>query len=188
LAYSAISRRALAASLPLLPLATPGAASAAGRQAAAHPVSPSDRAAIEDLYVRYVWSYDCNDEQGFLELFTPDAIAIGYPEMNEVYKTREALLGWFRFLTQLREKEGDDWQHVAYNHKFDGDSRRCIVYSYATHFNSNRKKKILGVRSAGYFVSECVNTAEGWRFRRFSINHWDRTRPPWTKPLPWADV
>ncbi|HVW70652.1 MAG TPA: hypothetical protein VHB68_16860, partial [Steroidobacteraceae bacterium] len=78
--------------------------------------------------------------------------------------------------------------HVAYNHRFEGDAQRCVVYSYATHFNSNREKKTLGVRSAGYFVCECVNTDHGWRFRRFSINHWDRTRPPWNKPLPWAHV
>jgi len=188
LTESSMSRRALAASLSLLPLATVAATDSASRHPGAAGISPADRAAIEDLYVRYMWSYDCNDEQGFLDLFTADAIAVGYPEMKEVYRTPEAMLGWFRFLTQLREKEGDDWQHFAYNHRFEGDAKRCVVYSYATHFNSNREKKTLGVRSTGYFVCECVNTAEGWRFRRFSINHWDRTRPPWTKPLPWADL
>jgi hypothetical protein len=69
-----------------------------------------------------------------------------------------------------------------------GDDKGCIVYSYATHFFSNRGTKELGVRSAAYLVSECVKVGGAWYFRRFSVNHWDRGQVPWKKPLPWEKI
>ncbi|HVW68010.1 MAG TPA: hypothetical protein VHB68_03500, partial [Steroidobacteraceae bacterium] len=62
---TSLSRRALAAALSLLPLTGAAAASAASRRSRTAQLSPADRQAIEDLYVRYAWSYDCNDEQSF---------------------------------------------------------------------------------------------------------------------------
>lgn len=183
-----ISRRHFSAAPLIAAAAVALGADEAQAAAAPGPLTADDRFALEDLFARYCWSYDCSDEPAYLALFTDDAIGVGYPEFNEVYRTRDALLGWFRFLQGLREKEGDDWQHVAYNHRVEGDGARCLIYSYATHFNSNRTTKVLGVRSAGYFVAECVKQQSAWLFRRFSINHWDRTQPPWKKPLPWANL
>lgn len=177
-----ISRRALA-------LAGLGAAGAAALPATARPrrantLSLEDRAGIEDLFTRYLWAYDCSDEAEFMALFTADAIIVG---KGTAYRDQPAILGWFRNLIAMREREGDDiWMHEAGQFHFIPAGPRCLVYAYATHFNGNSGKAARGVRSLGYFTCECVPDGGAWKFRRFSISTWDRTIVPWKKPLPWA--
>lgn len=145
-----------------------------------------DRAAITDLFSRYVWAYDCSDEDEFLGLFTRDAVVVG---KGTVYRDGAAILGWFRHLVEMREREGDDtWMHEAGQFRFAPVSGGCLVYAYATHFNANTAKAMRGVRSLGYFTCECVKAGGEWKFRRFSISAWDRSKVPWKKPLPWADL
>lgn len=145
-----------------------------------------DRAAIEDLFTRYLWSYDCTDEEEFLSLFTDDALVVG---KGTNYRGKPAILGWFHTLIAMRERDGDDiWMHEAGQFRFMPAGQGCMVYAYATHFNGNSTKATRGVRSLGYFACECVRSADGWQFRRFSISAWDRTTLPWKKPLPWADT
>lgn len=148
-------------------------------------VGPSlqDRAGIQDLFSTYLWAYDCSDLDLFLDLFTNDAVVVG---LGKVHEGKPAIGAWFQYLLNIRDSDGDDaWLHEAGQLRFDGDSKRCIVYAYATHFNSNPEKKSRGVRSLGYFATECVKHADGWRFRRFSIAHWDKSSVPWKKALPW---
>jgi len=145
-----------------------------------------DRAEIVDLFARYVWAYDCSDEEEFLALFTADAIVVG---KGTAYRDKAAILGWFRHLIEMREHDGDDtWMHEAGQFRFIPAGRGWLVHAYATHFNGNAAKGTRGVRSLGYFTCECVPSGGEWKFRRFSISTWDRTRVPWKKPLPWADL
>lgn len=145
-----------------------------------------DRIAIEDLFTRYLWSYDCTDEEEFLSLFTDDALVVG---KSTRYQSKSEILGWFRYLIAMREREGDDiWMHEAGQFHFISTGEACLVYAYATHFNGNSAKAARGVRSLGYFACECVKGHGGWQFRRFSISPWDRTKLPWKKPLPWEDA
>jgi ketosteroid isomerase-like protein len=148
-------------------------------------LSGGERLDIQDVFARYAWSYDCTDEAGYLDCFTDDAIIVG-ANPGQTYRGKEAIRGWFQYLINLREKEGDDWLHDAYHHRFFGDRRHCIVYSYATHFSSNQPLQRRAVRSTGYFVSECVPRHGEWLMRRHSVNPWDRRTLPWNKPLPWA--
>lgn len=162
-------------------LAAPAQAAAGRRR-----VSLEDRAEIADLFARYVWAYDCTDEDEFLALFTPDAVVVG---KGTAYRDRAAILGWFRHLVEMREHEGDEtWMHEAGQFHFVQAGRGWVVHAYATHFNGNAAKGMRGVRSLGYFTCECVRTGGEWRFRRFSISAWDRTRVPWKKPLPWDNL
>lgn len=184
-----INRRELAmAGLGLA--AAAGIAAGAAPAAAARPgkggIPVEDRLGIEDLFSSYVWAYDCTDEEEFAGLFTEDALVVG---RGTLYRDREAILGWFRYLIDMREREGDDiWMHEAGQFKFFRSDSGWIVYSYATHFNGKTSTSARGVRSLGYFVCECVRHAGNWKFRRFSITTWERTKVPWKKPLPWAEA
>lgn len=162
---------------------TPASAAPLRRKAS---LTQDDRAAITDLFTRYVWAYDCTDEEEFLTLFTDDAVVVG---KGTVYRGKSAILGWFRNLIAMREREGDDtWMHEAGQFRFEPAARGFLVHAYATHFNANSAKGTRGVRSLGYFTCDCVRQGGEWRFRRFSISTWDRTKVPWKKPLPWADL
>lgn len=142
-----------------------------------------NRLGIEDLFARYLWAYDCSDEEEFLALFTADALIVG---KGKSYGDRSAILGWFRNLIAMREREGDDiWMHEAGQFRFFPSEHSCLVYAYATHFNGNSVKATRGVRSLGYFACDCVNVGGESKFHRFSISAWDRTILPWKKPLPW---
>lgn len=179
-----ISRRALG----LLGLGVAGAATlpAAARPRHTGKFSLEDRAGIEDLFTRYLWAYDCSDEDEFMSLFTADALVVG---KGNAYRDHAAILGWFRNLIAMREREGDDiWMHEAGQFRFVPAGQGCIVYAYATHFNANTAKAARGVRSLGYFTCECVPEGGAWKFRRFSISTWDRNLVPWKKPLPWAGL
>lgn len=179
-----VSRRGLAAMGVAVAAATalPGTSSAAGRKA----LPVEDRLAIQDLFSNYLWAYDCTDEAAFAELFTPDAVVMG---KTTRYTGRDAILGWFRYLIEMREREGDDiWMHEAGQFRYVRSGNSWIVYAYATHFNGNSAKGTKGVRSLGYFTCECTHDGQGWKFHRFSISPWDRKQLPWKKPLPWAEA
>ncbi|MCW1400901.1 nuclear transport factor 2 family protein [Novosphingobium sp. MW5] len=182
----AITRRTLAlAGLGVAAGAAISPASATPRRRKAT-LSQDDRAAVTDLFSRYVWAYDCTDEEEFLSLFTDDALVVG---KGTAYRGKPAILGWFRGLIAMREREGDDtWMHEAGQFRFEPQGQGCLVYAYATHFNANTAKGTRGVRSLGYFTCECVKQEGDWRFHRFSISAWDRTKVPWKKPPPWADA
>ena len=181
-----VNRRALAmAGLGLAAVMSAPAAEAA----TARKISLQDRADITDLFSNYVWAYDCTDEATFIALFTADALVVG---KGKLYRGHAEILGWFRYLIDMREREGDDiWMHEAGQFRFDpaaaADARSCVVHAYATHFNGNSAKNVRGVRSLGYFTCECRREADGWKFRNFSISPWDRTSLPWSKALPWAE-
>lgn len=181
-----ISRRTLA----FAGLATAGATAllpdVAQSTQAPNRLKLEDRAGIEDLFAKYVWAYDCSDEDEFLELFTPDAVVVG---KGNIYSDRPAILAWFRNLIAMREREGDDiWMHEAGQFRFFPGAKSCVVYAYATHFNGNSAKAARGVRSLGYFTCECVRKGSDWKFYRFSISTWDRSIAPWKKPLPWDSL
>lgn len=162
---------------------TPASAAPRRRKAA---LTQDDRAAVIDLFSRYVWAHDCTDEEEFLSLFTDDALVVG---KGTAYRGKPAILSWFRNLIAMREREGDDtWMHEAGQFRFAPAGQGCLVYAYATHFNANTAKGTRGVRSLGYFTCECIRQGGDWRFRRFSISAWDRTKVPWKKPLPWVDA
>ncbi|WP_083853353.1 SgcJ/EcaC family oxidoreductase [Sphingobium sp. SYK-6] len=183
-----MTRRELAA-LPvgvgLLMSSSKSIAAQAGQkagEAAVNRIPLDDRKAIEDLFSTYVWAYDCSDEAGFLELFTEDGLVVG---LGKKHVGKEAMGAWFRYLLDIREREGDLWLHQAAHHRYVGSGSNYLVYSYATHYNYAVEAKTYGVRSLGYFVSECVKQGTEWKFRRFSISHWDKTTQPWKKSLPW---
>ena len=180
-----MNRRALAAAGLGLTLAASQPALAA-RQARPARLTAEDRIAIEDLFANYVWAYDCTDADEFISLFTADALVVG---RGKLYNDRAAILGWFKYLIDMREAEGDDiWMHEAGQFRFVPQGSSCIVYAYATHFNANAARATRGVRSLGYFVCECIKERGEWQFRRMSISTWDRNKLPWKKPLPWAEA
>jgi SnoaL-like domain len=181
-----LSRRA-ACALPL-GIATAAALGAGAASARSIGTSPSlkERAAIEDLFTAYVWAYDCNSVEGFLSLFLPDdPLVIG---RGVAHRGREALAAWFAYLMDIRNRDDSVWLHQALHHSFRKNGDNWLVYSYATHFSQSPQAGTLNVRSLGYFVSELVHSGSEFRFRRFSINTWDRDALPWSKPLPWAQA
>lgn len=182
----AISRRRLGGVALGAALIAAGSTADAAERASGRSLTLVDRVAIEDLFSAYVWAYDCSDIGEFLSLFTEDALVVGRGTM---YRGQQAIAGWFNYLLGIREDEGDDiWMHQAGQFRFDGNASPVIVYAYATHFNGNTATATRGVRSLGYFVCECVETDDGWKFSKFSITTWDRTTLPWRKPLPWANA
>jgi hypothetical protein len=176
--------RRTAATLALGLAVAGGAAPAAARVRPA--LLATDRLAIEDLFAAYVWSYDCSDLGEFLSLFTDDAVVVG---RGRVFRGHDGLAQWFHYLLEMRDKEGDDtWMHEAGQFRFRPSPSSIVVFAYATHFSGNTTKATRGVRSLGYFACECVRESSRWKFRRFSINAWDKTTLPWKKPLPWSGI
>jgi len=180
-----ISRRHLAA-LPLGAAALAAMAGSAPARETLEGPSLAERAAIEDLFTSYVWSYDCSDVALFLSLFVEDdPLVVG---MGKPHRGRKAMADWFAYLLDIRERENGLWLHQAAHHHYRRHGANWLVYSYATHFAYDLGAKGYAVRSLGYFVSELVRAGQGFRFRRFSIAHWDKTALPWSKPLPWAEA
>ena len=180
-----MNRRTLAAAGLGLTLVAASQPALAAKPAKPLRLSAEDRIAIEDLFSNYAWAYDCTDADEFISLFTTDALVVG---RGKLYNDRTAILGWFKYLIDMREAEGDDiWMHEAGQFRVEPQGPgRALVYCYATHFNGKSTTTARGVRSLGYFVCECVKEQGAWKFRRFSITTWDRKALPWKKPLPWA--
>ena len=145
-------------------------------------VSVEQKFKLLDLYARYTWAYDCSDEDGFVDNFTPNAVVIGH---DDEHVGHDAIRLWFRYLLGLRRFDRTLWQHLSYQQRFHGDDRTCHVFGYATHFYAEPDNRQLGVRSAGYYVDKCVNVDGVWLFQQHSVNSWNESCVPWKQPR-WA--
>lgn len=166
--------------------ASTGAHAQSGTQPPSDTPSLQERAAIDDLFTQYLWAYDCSDTALFLSLFVEeDPLVIG---LGKPHRGKPAMADWFAYLLDIRDRENALWLHQAAHHVYRRHGDHWLVYSYATHFSYSPDAKSYDVRSLGYFVSELVPAGAGFRFRRFSITHWDKAALPWSKPLPWAEA
>lgn len=185
-AETAISRRAFAAAAlgGGLALAATGAdaADASNDRRRFRRIAVQDRFDLLDLLARYHWAYDCGDVEAFLDVFTPDAVVVAFGK--EAARGRDAIREWAKYLLAMREKDGDDWQHLANWHRFDGAAPGCTVYSFWTLVRSNRDEQRHGVRSVGYYRNEFVKKRGEWLLAVHRIERWNRNRLPWVPDAP----
>ena len=116
-------------------------------------------------------------------LFTDDALVVG---KGKTYRGKAAILGWFRYLIGLREREGDDiWMHEAGQFRFIPAGRAAS--SMPMRPISTRIPQRPHAACAAWAISlanACKSTASG-SFAGSASPH--GTAPvPWKKPLPWA--
>jgi hypothetical protein len=177
-----MSRRQLAAASLAAAVAVTGSSAKATPKSDGK-LAIEDRLALDDLMTAFVWSYDCTDKAGFLDLYTDDAVVIG---ITQSMSGKAAMGKWFDYLIDLREKEGDTWFHLATHHHFEGAAPIVRIWSYTPHFRWKLETKEMGIRSLGILTSECIKERGIWKFRRFAVSHLDKSALPWKRPLPWA--
>jgi len=133
-----------------------------------------DRLEIIELMALYAWAYDTEDAKALQATFTAD----GELEVFGNVLAR-SVDGFEPFIAMAAEmKAGHGWQHLADHHVFrDYDGHKCTVYSYYTMAQGNAGGGDVLLRAMGYYVSQCVLTAEGWRFARRSVVRWDGRSP-----------
>ena len=129
-------------------------------------MSADDRLDILDLFARYAWAYDCGDAEAYAATFTHDAVLSD--EKGFRADGREAIGQGIKTYFDLR---GDSvWQHHNDHLRIEGDGSACVVHSYWAVIE-HRVDGGFGVGSLGWYISDCVRTDEGWRFRSRRFNY-----------------
>jgi ketosteroid isomerase-like protein len=123
------------------------------------PLTTADRLGILDLFARYAWAYDGGDAQAYAETFTTDGVladqndlrAVGRPAIAEAIKTFFDMRGL------------SVWQHHNDHLRIEGDSERCVVYSYWAVLE-HRPDGGFGVSSLGWYLSRLRKVDRVWLF------------------------
>ena len=170
------SRRAL---LPMAAgVAIAGAVLPACSQAQTNRLSAEDRLDIIELFSRYAWCYDCLDIDGYVETFAPNGVfsAFGNSERAE---GRENIRVFIQDL--LNTHRGDaEWQHLNDHHVFtEQTSDSCTAYNYWTLIEASDGD--IGVRSNGYYKTQCVKIDGQWYIQQRDVERWDPNQTPWSK-------
>jgi hypothetical protein len=138
--------------------------------------SLNNQKALEELISLYTWAYDFGDAEAFADTFTDDGVIIAFG--NEEARNRDGIIA---FANRLFEVRGElAWQHTVGQHIFQGDNQSCTVYSYYSMLAGDIPARDFEVSSFGYYISDCVNTLEGWRFEKRQIIRGTGNKLPWT--------
>jgi|GEM_PF-1217823 len=147
---------------------------AAMRKAEGARLSADDRLEIIELMARYAWAYDTEDAQALASTFTADGSLEVFGKLLVKHPSE-----FQAFLAQAKEMKGEHgWQHLADHHLFrDYDGQTCTAYSYYLMPEGDRQGGNVTLRAMGYYTSNCVRTAGGWRFSKRSVVRWNGKAP-----------
>jgi uncharacterized protein (TIGR02246 family) len=123
-------------------------------------MSAEDRLDIFDLFARYAWAYDCGDAEAYAAVFTPDGILADQKDLRAVGRPaiREAVGTFFQ------QRGSNVWQHHNNHLRMQGGGRACRVWSYWSVMEHRHADGGYGVRSLGYYLSDCVKQHGTWFF------------------------
>jgi len=130
-------------------------------------MSADDRLDIFDLFARYAWAYDCGDADAYAEVFTSDAVLSD--EKGFLAEGRDAIREGIKTYFGLRG--ANTWQHHNDHLRIEGDGEACTVHSYWAVLEHRAADGGFGVGSLGWYVSHCVKTPDGWRFKSRRFNY-----------------
>ena len=125
-----------------------------------------DRAEISDLLLAFARALDAKDWDAYADTYAEDG---EFHIFDQVRAGREELAaGPARDLTRF-----DRTQHFSTNHVIEVDGDRATAQSYllAIHVPDAGQPDV-HADIGGAYRCDCVRTAEGWRFRRVTIEVW----------------
>jgi 3-phenylpropionate/cinnamic acid dioxygenase small subunit len=121
--------------------------------------SLEDRAAIGDLFARYMWALDSGDVEGLVACFTEDG-ALQSPAVGE-YRGHAAIRAFASRFAAYRQR-GAQLRHVISNllieTEGDAGQARCYLAVFETRDGQSR---LLG---PGRYDCRLRRDATGWRF------------------------
>jgi uncharacterized protein (TIGR02246 family) len=139
------------------------------------PLTVEDRAAIDDVLGRYVWTLDTGDADGVAACFTPDGSALD--TQGNRYSDIKSFALEFIERPDFRGR-----QHVVTHLFYEGDSERCVVTSYWTvvkwRFAQNTKE----VASVGYSHDTMEKRDGRWLIHERALGWLTDQHGPWFGP------
>jgi uncharacterized protein (TIGR02246 family) len=121
--------------------------------------SLDDRAAIADLFARYMWALDTGDVDGLVDCFTEDGVLTS-PAVGE-HRGHTAIRGFAERFAAYR-RNGAQLRHMISNLLIETDGNTGHARCYLTVFETrNDESRHLG---PGHYSCHLRNDAQGWRF------------------------
>lgn len=121
--------------------------------------SLEDRAAIGDLFARYMWALDGGEVEGLVACFTEDG-ALQSPAVGE-YRGHDAIRAFAARFAEYRRR-GAQLRHVISNLLIETEGDRGRAQCYLAVFETrNGGSRLLG---PGRYDCRLRRDAQGWRF------------------------
>jgi uncharacterized protein (TIGR02246 family) len=125
-------------------------------------LSSDDRLSIMDLLARYARCLDSGDLDGYVSLFTPDAVLFGE------HKGRDNIRAYVDTVIQRRATEGAAARkHFVGLPTIDGTNERVTVHSYLMWVRFGSDSPAAG---AAEYNDVCVRVDGRWRFQSRVLN------------------
>jgi hypothetical protein len=122
-----------------------------------------NRLRIKELFARYAWAVDTGDVDGFVALFTPDAVI---DDPSGRYAPRE----YVEYVRGSATFPGR--QHWIGHSQVRGDARRCRVRSFGMATHLYGRTGATTITWLGYYEDVLVTNDGTWRFERRTIRSW----------------
>lgn len=121
--------------------------------------SLDDRAAIADLFARYMWALDSGDVDGLVACFTEDGALIS-PAVGE-HRGHAAIRAFAERFAAYR-RNGAQLRHMISNLLIETDGNTGHARCYLTVFETrNGQSRLLG---PGHYACRLRHDTQGWRF------------------------
>jgi uncharacterized protein (TIGR02246 family) len=124
-------------------------------------LSTDDRVYIMDLLARYARCLDAGDLDGYVSLFTPDAVLFGQ------HTGHENIRAYVGGLMQRRANDPARRMHFVGPPTIDGTSERATVHSYLLWIQMGADAPI---PAAAEYTDECVKRDGRWVFQSRTLN------------------
>ncbi len=121
--------------------------------------SLDDRAAIADLFARYMWALDSGDVDGLVDCFTEDGVLTS-PAVGE-HRGHAAIRAFAERFAAYR-RNGAQLRHMISNLLIETDGSTGHARCYLTVFETrNGQSRLLG---PGHYACRLRHDSRGWRF------------------------
>jgi uncharacterized protein (TIGR02246 family) len=124
-------------------------------------LSSDDRLSIMDLLARYARCLDSGDLDGYVSLFTPDAVLFGE------HRGRDNIRAYVDTVIQRRTNDPAARKHFVGLPTIDGTNERVSVHSYLMWVRFGSDSPAAG---AAEYLDECVNVDGRWLFQARVLN------------------
>jgi hypothetical protein len=131
-------------------------------------LTTEDRQALTELFARYGWSFDAGDVDGFVALFTPEAV---YElDGGRRFVGREQIGGY------LSQAAGSNWfpgrQHHIDQIIIEGNTRRATSRAYCT-VTQRSLDGTMKIVYLGRYADTCVKVGNRWLFAERIVRSWN---------------
>jgi len=127
-----------------------------------------DKQRIHDLIADYGWYADSRDVQGYLSLFTSDAVFVA-PKLGLSLSGQQEISEFIGPRWKKIAESGEQRRHIITGIRLTNVSEKSGTYRAILNLSANPSEGETKIVMTGYYVGTITKTTAGWRIARLEF-------------------